>query len=76
MFDLIASWMTSGGPLQELHTDHRVQREQTDAGCAEPVAVETRADRLAHRFARGLRVTDRSMTTPSIACCDAGCVAC
>ena len=72
MYDLIASWMTSGGPLQELRRDERGPIRATPADiepCAEP-------DRHGYRpslgFARALREPRAPMTT---ACVD-GCAAC
>ncbi len=57
MYDLIASWMTSGGPLQELRRDERGRIRPTVAD----VEPATEPDRHGHRpsfaFARGLRAT-------------------
>jgi hypothetical protein len=77
MYDLIASWMTSGGPLQELPRDERGRihdaRPPVEPTTIEPtVARERHARRLSFAFARGLRDGETLMTAP----CTDGCAAC
>jgi hypothetical protein len=77
MYDLIASWMTSGGPLQELHRDERGRihdaRPTAEPTMAGPtVADERHAHRLSFAFVRGARA-GQTMTT---ATCIDGCAAC
>lgn len=77
MYDLIASWMTSGGPLQELRRDER-GRIRDAVPTAEPtttVAVSAprrRARQLSFALARGPHAGQALMTAP----CTDGCAAC
>ena len=72
MYDLIASWMTSGGPLQEFRRDDRGRGLSSRAD----VAPATESERDSHRpsvtFARGLLPTRSPMTGP----CIDGCATC
>jgi hypothetical protein len=68
MYDLIASWMTSGGPLQELSRDDRGQTRHAQAA-AEPIL--SRRLRPGFAFVRGLRAP-----RPLAPDCIDGCAAC
>lgn len=77
MYDLIASWMTSGGPLQELRRDERGRIRDAEP-TAEPTTTEAasaprrRARRLTFALARGPHAGQGLMTAP----CTDGCAAC
>jgi hypothetical protein len=78
MYDLIASWMTSGGPLQELDRDDRGRIRQAAGPTSEYAPEQTpargRADRLAALpFMRRLRAA-RPLEAP--ACLSDQCVPC
>jgi hypothetical protein len=72
MYDLIASWMTSGGPLQELRRDDRGRIPSARADIAPATEPERHSHRPSLAFARGLRPTRSPMTSP----CIDGCAAC
>ena len=71
MYDLIASWMTTGGPLQELRRDDRGRIQDVRPTAKPAVAPERRTRRLSFGFARGPRA-DQTLLT---GCAD-GCAAC
>jgi hypothetical protein len=76
MYDLIASWMTSGGPLQELRRDDRggsrEVRPTVEPTTTEPMIAPRRHAHLGLGFSRGPHAGQTPMTAP----CADGCAAC
>ncbi|HEV8402917.1 MAG TPA: hypothetical protein VGQ31_07760 [Candidatus Limnocylindrales bacterium] len=73
MYDLIASWMTNGGPLQELRRDDRPASRPAGA-TLEPTltAPERPTRRLTFAFTRRAQTGQSLMSAP----CTDGCAAC
>ncbi len=72
MYDLIASWMTTGGPLQELRRDDRGRTPSVRAAIEPATQPTRRGHRPSLAFARGLRAT----RSPMASTCIDGCAAC
>jgi hypothetical protein len=76
MYDLIASWMTSGGPLQELRRDDsggsREVRPTVEPTTTEPMTAPRRHAHLSLPFTRGAHGGQTLMTAPCTDGCAAG----
>ena len=72
MYDLIATWMTNGGPLQELRRDERGQIRPTVADAGPATEPDRQTSRFDFAFVRGLR----AQRSPIASDCIDGCAAC
>ena len=72
MYDLIASWMTTGGPFQELRGDDRGRIRSVHPAIEPATQPNRHGRRPSLAFACGLRAT----RSPMAATCIEGCAAC